>query len=354
MSSRKVSEAKKKNIAGRQFYRCANEPGKKLRGLTGYECPLWCRSGKNQGVFDESGYDIDHIKEYCISANDSVKNLQALCKTCHNVKTKRFAMRDKKSKSKEDTSSSEDVSSSEDISSSEEDEVMTSKINNKKKNVIRSKKKKCSDTTSSEEEDNGTMLIKIDVNPNNNYYRFMHAKMHQKNMDEWHRMEKSKVDKVPIYKYIALVKTEIIVIDIPRVLKHIQKTRFVRVTDIPKNTDISKSDYKFFVQALTKFDTDQLHQMNNLIGIHTSINMNADDSIHIIGNSTHYDNIKKIIKQIKNKEYILFSSGCRRHRIFTNTNIIYDVGGYCEFVCPKCNNRRSFGQRSNPFYKVSI
>src|ERR1044071_8411257 len=92
MTSRNVSEATKKNIAGKQFYKCANKPGISLRGLANYECPLWNKNGENKGSFDESGYEIDHIKEYSISKNDNIKNLQALCKMCHIVKTKRFGM----------------------------------------------------------------------------------------------------------------------------------------------------------------------------------------------------------------------------------------------------------------------
>ena len=42
------------------------------------------------GSFDEGGYDIGHIIEHAVSKDDDVKNLQALCKTCHSVKTRRF------------------------------------------------------------------------------------------------------------------------------------------------------------------------------------------------------------------------------------------------------------------------
>lgn len=90
MSKRNVPESLKKRIAGKQFYKCANEPDSNLYGLSGYECPLWKNKGKNHGSFDESGYDIDHINEFCISKDDNEDNLQALCKCCHSVKTKRF------------------------------------------------------------------------------------------------------------------------------------------------------------------------------------------------------------------------------------------------------------------------
>jgi hypothetical protein len=90
--SRKVTEATKKRIAGRQRFKCANRPGSNLKGLKDFDCPYWMISGENQGLFDESGYEIDHIEEHCISKNDDEKNLQALCKICHSIKTKRFLM----------------------------------------------------------------------------------------------------------------------------------------------------------------------------------------------------------------------------------------------------------------------
>jgi hypothetical protein len=88
---RKVSEATKKLIAGKQNYKCA-------AGIPDYQCPLWI--GNNKGCFDESGYEIDHIVEYSMSKDDSIKNLQALCRSCHMVKTKRFMI--EKSKKRDD------------------------------------------------------------------------------------------------------------------------------------------------------------------------------------------------------------------------------------------------------------
>jgi hypothetical protein len=87
---RNVSEAKKKNVALRQRSRCANKPNSNIRGLENYNCNLWKIEGMDMGLFDESGYDIDHIIEHSIIADDSIENLQALCKMCHSVKTKRF------------------------------------------------------------------------------------------------------------------------------------------------------------------------------------------------------------------------------------------------------------------------
>lgn len=97
--SRKVSESLKKRVAGKQSFKCANKPNIRLSGLDNYQCPLWKINSENRGSFDESGYEIDHIVEHCVSKNDSEENLQALCKLCHTVKTKLFlSNRNKKKK----------------------------------------------------------------------------------------------------------------------------------------------------------------------------------------------------------------------------------------------------------------
>ena len=95
---RTVTAAQKKFIAGRQFNKCANKPGAILKGFETYECPLWQRADEHRGCFDQSGYDIDHIIEFSISHDDTNDNLQALCKSCHSMKTKKFAMEKKKIK----------------------------------------------------------------------------------------------------------------------------------------------------------------------------------------------------------------------------------------------------------------
>ncbi len=98
---RKVTESMKKNIAGKQRYLCANNPDVVLIGLENYECPLWRQYDNEKtrpvGSFDESGYEIDHIIEYSINQDDGENNLQALCLSCHSVKTKGF-MRKRKDK----------------------------------------------------------------------------------------------------------------------------------------------------------------------------------------------------------------------------------------------------------------
>ena len=82
---RKVTTKDKKIVAGRQGYKCANKPYSSC--IENYECPMWI---KGDGSFDESGFDIDHINEFIETQNDNLDNLQALCKTCHYIKTSRF------------------------------------------------------------------------------------------------------------------------------------------------------------------------------------------------------------------------------------------------------------------------
>ncbi|CAN0116214.1 unnamed protein product, partial [Phaeothamnion confervicola] len=80
---RSLSESTKKLIAGRQSYRCANAPGSNV--IPGYQCDRWIN---DIGCFNESGYDIDHIVEVADGGGNGIENLQALCPSCHRVKTK--------------------------------------------------------------------------------------------------------------------------------------------------------------------------------------------------------------------------------------------------------------------------
>ena len=82
-----ISNKIKETIVMNQNNKCANNPCNPAANLTGYTCLLWqC----NYGKFDESGYQIDHIVEYCDEQNNNITNLQALCPNCHAVKTKRY------------------------------------------------------------------------------------------------------------------------------------------------------------------------------------------------------------------------------------------------------------------------
>ena len=82
-----ITQKKKEIIVSRQNNKCANNPYTPAINLSDYKCPFWIY---NNGNFDESGYDIDHIEEFSITHNDDLENLQALCHNCHSVKTKKF------------------------------------------------------------------------------------------------------------------------------------------------------------------------------------------------------------------------------------------------------------------------
>lgn len=84
----KLTESKKKDIAGRQNNKCANNSNEEYsKKILNYECPFW-KNG-SEGNFDLSGYEIDHIVRFADSQDNSETNLQALCRCCHSVKTKR-------------------------------------------------------------------------------------------------------------------------------------------------------------------------------------------------------------------------------------------------------------------------
>ena len=75
---RNVKESQKKRVAGRQRYTCA-------ASVPEYTCPM-----KGE-PFDESGYEIDHIKELRDGGTNEESNLHALCIMCHRVKTSRMS-----------------------------------------------------------------------------------------------------------------------------------------------------------------------------------------------------------------------------------------------------------------------
>ena len=85
--SRYISEKTKKLVLEYQNYQCANNPTSPALNLHNYKCLLWIC---NDGFFDDSGYDFDHIDEHCITSDNSIFNIQALCPNCHRVKTKKF------------------------------------------------------------------------------------------------------------------------------------------------------------------------------------------------------------------------------------------------------------------------
>ena len=99
---------------------------------------MWIKSGKKQGNFDESGYEIDHIHEFSQTHDNNESNLQALCKTCHGVKTSRFMTKlraDKKKQTNEDNTNNNNIENKEeDHSDSPISEEENNTRENKKKN----------------------------------------------------------------------------------------------------------------------------------------------------------------------------------------------------------------------------
>lgn len=155
---RKVSESDKKTVAGRQRFKCANKPNSNLEKLENYRCPLWAIKDKHRGIFDETGYDIDHIKEFCLTGNDDISNLQALCKFCHLVKTKNFMKNHKRRSTKDKPDkpdkpivivkiANEDSDDSDSIENVNEDDVSDNDDSN---------------VGSDEEEDNNKKIFKCD------------------------------------------------------------------------------------------------------------------------------------------------------------------------------------------------
>jgi hypothetical protein len=87
MSSRYIPEATKLQVLERQKNRCNNNPIKPALNLNDYHCPIWQLYG---GEFDQAGWQFDHIDELAMTHNNDASNIQALCPSCHAVKTKRF------------------------------------------------------------------------------------------------------------------------------------------------------------------------------------------------------------------------------------------------------------------------
>jgi hypothetical protein len=77
----------KQLILEKQEYKCANSLYNPAINLIDYKCLLW---KYENGYFDASGFDIDHINEVSRSKDNEFENLQALCHNCHAVKTRKF------------------------------------------------------------------------------------------------------------------------------------------------------------------------------------------------------------------------------------------------------------------------
>lgn len=74
----KIPEHTKYQILVRQAFRC--------KGVPDYTCPLLATTG---GLFDAAGYDMDHLIPLVFGGSTDPSNLQALCVSCHRIKTAR-------------------------------------------------------------------------------------------------------------------------------------------------------------------------------------------------------------------------------------------------------------------------
>jgi hypothetical protein len=126
-----VRSTVKRKVDGRQFYKCANSPENNVKGLGGYKCPMWLRN-MDKGSFDENGCEIDHKIEYCITQDNSINNLQALCRACHKVKTKLFNKSRQKERCLDESSNSDSCSDLDESSDSDESSNSDSDIDFKR------------------------------------------------------------------------------------------------------------------------------------------------------------------------------------------------------------------------------
>lgn len=103
MTTRRLTRIQKENIAARQYFKCA-------QSVHNYNCPIWARE-EHKGSFGPEKYQIDHIIELWEGGTDDESNLQALCLSCHRVKTDRNAK--KRAKYKSDTKKNSDTKNAE-------------------------------------------------------------------------------------------------------------------------------------------------------------------------------------------------------------------------------------------------
>jgi 5-methylcytosine-specific restriction endonuclease McrA len=82
---KKLSKKEQTFVLERQDNKCANNIHKPA--IRNYDCPLW---KYNHGNFDEAGCEFDHINELCKTGDNNISNYQALCPSCHRVKTRKF------------------------------------------------------------------------------------------------------------------------------------------------------------------------------------------------------------------------------------------------------------------------
>lgn len=106
---RRLTPSQKKTVAGNQNYKCANTIGSEFSKQYDVTCLLWTHP-ERQGTFGKEGYEVDHIIEFSQGGADTIENCQALCLSCHRVKTINFNQnRNKRKKTSADTAEPADT-----------------------------------------------------------------------------------------------------------------------------------------------------------------------------------------------------------------------------------------------------
>lgn len=118
-----LSDHEKKRILGKQRYRCNNTI---TPFISDYTCPL-SYNPVLPGVLDEAGCEYDHIVELAEGGSNDLTNFQALCVSCHRVKTARYNYERMKNKSNKTSENVEDEDHDDDEEDDEEETPKTLK-----------------------------------------------------------------------------------------------------------------------------------------------------------------------------------------------------------------------------------